>query len=88
MSVPSIFKMWKYVDDTTVSETIPKGQQSKAQDLVDLIHDWSKTNLYEINCDKTKELNISFSRQRPLFPRHVLTEILSSQFSPQSYLES
>ena len=79
--------MWKYVEDTTVSETIPKGQQSKAQDLVDLIHDWSKTNLYEINCDKTKELNISFSCQRRLFPGHVLTEILSSQFSAQSYLE-
>ena len=34
LSVPSIFNMWKYVDDTTVSETLPKGQQSKAQDLV------------------------------------------------------
>ena len=62
LSVPSIF-------NTTVSETIPKGQQSKAQDLVDLIHDRSNTNMFEINCDKTKELTISFSRQRPLFPR-------------------
>ena len=25
--------------------------------------------MFEINCDKTNELNISFSRQRPLFPR-------------------
>ena len=59
LSVPSIFNMWKHVDDTTVSETKPKGQKSKAQDLMDLIHDWSKTNLFEKNCNKTKELNIS-----------------------------
>ena len=69
LSVPNIFNMWKYVDDTTVSETIPKGQQSKAQDFVDLIHDWSKTNLFEVNCDKAKELAISFSRQCPRFQR-------------------
>ena len=83
------FQHAEIVDDTTVSETIPKGQQSKAQDLVDLIHDRSKTNLFEVNCDKTKKLTISFSRQCPLFPRagHVLTEILLSQFSAQSYLE-
>ena len=37
LSVPTTFNMWKYVDDT--SETIPKGQQSKAQDLVDIIHE-------------------------------------------------
>ena len=39
LSVPSIFNMWKYVDDTTVSETKPKGQKNKAQDLINVIHD-------------------------------------------------
>ena len=34
LSVFTTFNMWKHVEDT--SETIPKGQQSKAQDLVDL----------------------------------------------------
>ena len=63
------FQHAEIVDDTTVSETIPKGPRRKAQDLVDLIHDRSKTNLFEVKCDKTKELTISFSRQRPLFPR-------------------
>ena len=44
--------------------------QSKAQDLVHLIHDWAKIerSLFEISCDKTKELNISFSRKGALFP--------------------
>ena len=73
----------KYVDDT--SETIPKGQQSKAQDLVDIIHEWSKTNPFEINCDKTKELNISFSHQRPLFPRACIDG--NSMESVQCHLE-
>ena len=38
-------------------------------DLVDLIHYWSKANLFEINCDMTKELTISFSRQYAPFSR-------------------
>ena len=30
LSISDIFHMWKYMDNTTVSETIQKGQQSKA----------------------------------------------------------
>ena len=68
LTVPSIFDMWKYVDDTTVSENIPKGQQSKSQEAVDAIYDWSKENLFQLNSEKTKELVISFSRDSPQFP--------------------
>ena len=68
LTVPSIFDMWKYVDDTTVSENIPKGQQSKSQEAVDAIYDWSKENLFQLNGEKTKELVISFSRDSPQFP--------------------
>ena len=42
LSVPDMFNMWKYVDDTSVSETIQKGQQSKAQQVVDHVSEWSK----------------------------------------------
>ena len=69
LTVPSIFDMWKYVDDTTVSEIIPKGQQSKSQKAVDAIYDWSKENLFQLNGEKTKELVISFSRDSPQLPR-------------------
>ena len=69
LTVPSIFNMWKYVDDTTVSENIPKGQQSKSQEAVDAIYDWSKENLFQLNGEKTKELVISFSRDSPQLPR-------------------
>ena len=60
LSVPSIFNMWKYVNDTTVSKTMPKGQQSKSQEAVDAIYDWSKENMFQLNGDKTKELTIMF----------------------------
>ena len=69
LTVPSIFNMWKYVDDTTVSENIPKGQQSKSQEAVDAIYGWSKENLFQLNGEKTKELVISFSRDSPQLPR-------------------
>ena len=60
LSIPDIFNMWKYVDDTTVSETIQKGQQSKAKQVVDHVSEWSKKNFFQLNCEKTKELIISF----------------------------
>ena len=82
LTVPSIFNMWKYVDDTTVSENIPKGQQSNSQEAVDAIYDWSKENLFQLNGEKTKELVISFSRDSPQLPR---TELLSKPYRAQSY---
>ena len=68
LSIPDIFNMWKYVDETTVSETIQKGQQSQAQQVVDHVSEWSKKNLSQLHCEKTKEL-ISFIRSHlPQFP--------------------
>ena len=61
LTVPSIFDMWIYVDDTTVLESIPKRQQSRSQEAVDAIYDWSMANLFQLNGGKTKELVISFS---------------------------
>lgn len=69
LSVSEIFNTWKYVDDITVSETIPIEQQRKTQTAVDQVHDWSKDNLFQLNCDKTEELTIYFNPQRPPFPR-------------------
>ena len=54
--------MWKYVDDTTLSEKVPKGQQSRAQEAVDHVSNWSVENLFQLNLEKTKELTISFRR--------------------------
>ena len=58
----ALFGMWKYVDDTTLSEKVPKGQQSRAQEAVDHVSNWSAENLFQLNLEKTKELTISFRR--------------------------
>ncbi|RMX44920.1 hypothetical protein pdam_00020661 [Pocillopora damicornis] len=58
----ALFGMWKYVDDTTLSEKVPKGQQSRAQEAVDQVSNWSAENLFQLYLEKTKELSISFRR--------------------------
>ena len=71
LSPPStLFDLWKYVDDTTVSEVVKKGQISFAQQAVDHISEWSGNNLFQLNREKTKELVISFSHASPQFPRY------------------
>ena len=59
------------MDNTTVSECIPKGQCRKAQDAVDQVIDWSKKNLFQLN--ETKELTIAFSRNSSQFPRALIS---------------
>ena len=50
-----LFGMWKYVDDTTLSEKVPRGQQSIAQEAVDHVCNWSAENFFQLNLEKTKE---------------------------------
>ena len=59
--------LWKFVDDTTVSEIVKKGQSSNAQAIVDKVVEWSKLNRVQLNSDKCKEIRISFSKQKPAF---------------------
>lgn len=61
-------KLWKYVDDTTVSEVVEKGQVSSAQQLVNSVVNWSICNRFQINSDKCKELRISFAKNRAVLP--------------------
>ena len=43
LSIPDAL-LWKYVDGTTVSEIIAKGQSSSAQEYVDSVADWTVDN--------------------------------------------
>ena len=54
--------LWKFVDETTVSEVVPKGNTSKAQSIVNQVIEWSHVNRVQLNPDKCKELRISFPR--------------------------
>lgn len=56
--------MWKFVDDTTISENIPKGHQSNMQTKLDQFDQWSNTNLFQPNEKKCKEMQICFRRDK------------------------
>ena len=51
--------LWKFVDDTTASEIVAKGQLSSAQAIADKVVGWSHRNRLHLNPDKCKELVIS-----------------------------
>ena len=60
--------IWKYVDDTTGSEVIRKGQVSNAQTIADEVAEWSNRNRFKLTIDKCKELRISFASISCEFP--------------------
>lgn len=53
---------WKYVDDTTISQTIPRGFLDDVQRVVTAVEDWSHSQLMQLNADKCKELVIDFKK--------------------------
>ena len=59
--------MWKYVDDTTISEVIAKGQESCIQQMVDDLAIPARDEGFQLNERKCKELRISFAKNKPKF---------------------
>ncbi|CAB3999917.1 RNA-directed DNA polymerase from mobile element jockey-like, partial [Paramuricea clavata] len=64
--------MWKFVDDTTASEILPKGNVSTAQNIADYIKQWSEENRLKLHPDKCKELRISFSKDPVVLDQVIL----------------
>ena len=62
------FAMWKFADDTTVSEIVPPSNQSTLQHVVDFISTWSQENHLQLNPSKCKELQSCFKRSPPTHP--------------------
>ena len=52
--------MWIFVDDTTISEVIQKGNTSNAQGITGKLIKWFRKNRVVLNPDKCKELRILF----------------------------
>ena len=48
------FNIWKFVDDSTVSETIRNVVKSNFQLALNEVNDWSKNNFFQLNGDKNK----------------------------------
>ena len=55
-------RLWKYVDDTTISKTVAKGELSNAQRHTDKVIQWSPENRAQLNNEKCKEIRKSFSK--------------------------
>ena len=65
--------LWKYVDDTTISETIPWHESSRIQTSVDELTRNSIADKFQVNQAKCKELQITFARTvRGFAPVYVL----------------
>ena len=59
--------MWKFVDDSTLSEAIRKGDISYIQKAVDQFTTQANANKFQLNERKCKELRICFNRNTPQF---------------------
>ena len=58
---------WKYVDDTTLAEVVPRGASSQVSHAVAVVEDWSRENKLQLNADKCKELVIDFKTTKHIF---------------------
>lgn len=64
--------MWKYVDDTSCSEIVTKGNKSKLQEAVDDLSRQASLDGFQLNEAKCKELRIGFSNSNHDFEPLVL----------------
>jgi hypothetical protein len=53
-------EMWKFVDDTTVSEVIGKDQTSNLQNQMDILANSISSDKFQLNESKCKEMRICF----------------------------
>ena len=59
--------MWKFADDTTVSEGVPPSKHSTLQQAADFVHDWSQENHLQLHPIKYKDIRTCFKRTPPCF---------------------
>ena len=74
LDVDNLANVWKYVDDTTASEVVVKGNRSHAQEIADKVAEWSTQKRVKLNSDKCKELRISFAKDEPQFASIVVDD--------------
>ena len=60
------FELWKYIDDSTIPETILKGQVNNNQTAVDIFASRAVSDKFQLNEMKCKEMRICFSTKGTL----------------------
>ena len=66
LMVPGVQTL-KYVDDTTLAEIVPRGEQGDIQDAVSIVESWTTEHNIQLNADKCKELVIDFNKNKHAF---------------------
>ena len=61
--------MWKFADDTTISNVFSNPDACSLQECVQHVAEWSKTNLFQLNPTKCKEMVICFKKHFPALER-------------------
>lgn len=64
--------LWKYVDDTTIAETVSRQDTSSMQEYVNELTSQSLVDNFQLNEAKCKELRISFTRGNLAFDPIVI----------------
>ena len=59
--------LWKYIDDTSMAETVHTGQPSGIQVAINELVRQAETDKFQLNETKCEELQISFSRSADSF---------------------
>ena len=77
--------IWKFADDTTVSEIVPKSGATEIQDTVDHVLQWSNDNKFKLNLLKCKEFRIDFRRKPNEFTVIEAYGNLSKPLNQQKY---
>ncbi len=80
--------MWKFVDDSTLSESIRKGDTSYIQNEVDQFTTQSLVNKFQLNEGKCKELRIGFNRNTTQFHPILINGNPSNLSNMQRFLVS
>ena len=53
--------LWKYLDDTTLAESVSKNENSSTQSFIEELVRQSETDGFQLDLSKSEELLISFS---------------------------
>ena len=64
---PSEVHAWKFVDDTTLAEVVPRNGETFIQNAVADVERLSNVNKLQLNADKCKEMVIDIKRQKQQF---------------------
>ena len=59
--------MWKFADDTTVSQVVPISGERSLQEAVEQISSWSHNDLFQLNLTECKELVVCFKKTPPSY---------------------